>query len=124
MDQRVIWRAFEYAAYVIFTFGTRAHDRHLANEHVPELRQFVKPVFAQYVANARDAFVVGRRECRAVFLGIDAHGAEFQYVERFLVIAYALLAVQLLLSVALGGSSLQAMGAWRLLGYADLRAYP
>lgn len=60
------------------TLGARADKAHVAVEDVENLRQLVKARRADEGPDFRDARVVVRRELRArVFLGVDAHRAEF-----------------------------------------------
>lgn len=62
----------------IRALGPRADEAHVADEDVPNLRQFVEACRADEGSDFRDARVVVGRELRAgVFFGVDAHGAEF-----------------------------------------------
>src|SRR5438045_1869353 len=70
----------------------RADDRHVAEQHVPKLRQLVELVPAKDFADAREARIVLDEKLRAVglieiaqllldLLGVFAHGAEFPAAE-------------------------------------------
>ena len=75
--------------------GARADDRHVAGEHVPDLRQLVERPRAQELADARAARIVLDRPHRtARRFGVDAHRAELHDHERAAVEPHALLAVE------------------------------
>lgn len=77
------------------TLGARADKAHVAVEDVPDLRQLVEARRANEGTDFRDVRVVVRRELRArVFLGIDAHRAEFVDLVGFAKAARAYLAVE------------------------------
>ena len=70
----------------------RPHDRHVAREHVPELRELVERGLANELAHARDAGVVLDLEDRTVLLvvahelfeavlRVHVHGAELHHLE-------------------------------------------
>ena len=71
--------------------GSGAHDAHLAEQHVDELRKLVDAGLAQYLAPLGHAGVVPRG-LQAVGLGVDLHAAELQAGELPAVDAGALLA--------------------------------
>src|SRR5262249_14790492 len=53
--------------------GARADEAHLANEHVPELRQLIDARPAEEAADARHARIVLGRRRGAGRLGVGAH---------------------------------------------------
>ena len=71
--------------------GAGAHDAHLPEQHVDELRELVDAGLAQYLAPLGHAGVVPRG-LQAVGLGVDPHAAELQAGELPAVDAGALLA--------------------------------
>jgi hypothetical protein len=78
----------------ILALRTRPDERHIASQHIPELRQFVKMVCSEPCANACEAFVAVKLEqMRTIILCVWFHRAEFQYVERLAMHAYSLLPV-------------------------------
>ena len=81
-------------ADVVFALGAWPYERHVADQHVPELRKFVKTVFAQKMPEPGYAGVVLAGECRPGVLGVGAHGAEFVDHERLLVKSYTFLPVE------------------------------
>jgi hypothetical protein len=68
------------------TLGARTHQRHVAAQHVPQLRQLVQAGAAQDLADTGDA-VIGGDIPRVVAVGVDPHGAELQQLERMAVLA-------------------------------------
>ncbi len=63
-------------------FGTRPHQAHLADQHVPQLRQFVQLGIPQPFADGGDARVIRRRDARPGITGrLLAHGAELEDLE-------------------------------------------
>ena len=83
--------------------GTRAHDAHIRAQYIDELGQLVERQFAQPLAHAGDARVLGDLEYRAGLLvelpelgepvlGVHAHAAELQHPEGSAVLAHSLLA--------------------------------
>src|ERR1700681_2140999 len=60
--------------------GTRSDDRHLPEQDVEKLWQFVEARSAEKAADARHARFAGARPDRAgVLLRIDVHRAEFEH---------------------------------------------
>src|SRR4051812_21055047 len=79
---------------------SRAHEAHLALEHVQELRQLVERAAPQQPADVRDARIVGDLEQALsglilllklipVSLGADVHRAELEHLEQLAVTADA-----------------------------------
>ena len=65
------------------TLRTRTNQAHVADEHVPQLRQFVEPGASEEATDGRDAPVVGRSPHGAgVRFGVGAHRAELVNHER------------------------------------------
>ena len=58
--------------------GAGADEAHLANEDIPELRQFIELEFAEEPAQAGDARVAVPGHTGACFLRIHRHGPEFE----------------------------------------------
>src|SRR5215204_6655868 len=73
------------------TLWRRADERHVAEEHVQELRQLVDVPAPQQAAGQRHAIVASGRLADLVVV-MNPHGAEFVDPERLLVEAVALLA--------------------------------
>ena len=69
--------------------GTRSHEAHIADEHVPQFGQLVQLVAAQLGAKGRDAALAGHRDRRAAV--VDGHRAELVHLEETGVLAHALL---------------------------------
>src|SRR5678816_2369918 len=69
--------------YKILPFRARAHDGHIADQHIVELRDFVQPDLAHPAAEFGDALVVLAGKARAAFFGIGLHGTELIDAERF-----------------------------------------
>ena len=75
-------------------FGTRTHERHVALQHVPELRNFVGTCGAHPREAGHHARVAFGGQNRAVQFGIGAHGPEFHEREQPTVATDALLCVE------------------------------
>src|SRR5882672_10040536 len=60
----------------------RAHDVHIADEYVPELRQLVKPELAQHAAYGRHARIVALGPDLGRRCDVDPHRAELVHRER------------------------------------------
>ena len=74
-------------------FGARAHKRHVALEHVPQLGQLVEVMAAQELLQAGGIAAVARcHQLRAVLFYLAAHGAKLDDCECPPMIADALLA--------------------------------
>ena len=75
--------------------GPRADEAHVADQHVPQLRQLVEPRAAQEAADRRDAVVVLPRPHRAgCRLGVLPHRTELVDREDAAVLADALLVIE------------------------------
>lgn len=65
----------------VWAFRSWPDEAHVADEDVPDLRQFVEACGADEASDFRDARVMVGGELRAgIFFGVDAHGAEFVYL--------------------------------------------
>src|SRR5581483_357996 len=74
--------------------GPRPDKAHVAANHVEKLRQFIKAVFAEILADARHAWIVLLRPLRrTAFFGIGAHRAELEHLEGFAAQPYTSLPV-------------------------------
>ncbi len=60
MDKRIVWSFFDDLPHIVFPFRTRTYERHVATDHVPELREFVEAVFSQEVSYTGHTGVVFR----------------------------------------------------------------
>ena len=79
---------------VVLAFRARTDEGHVAAEDIPKLWEFVKMVLAQHFPDLGQAVVgFSAGELRTAVFGVDAHGAEFEDVERFAVKTYALLLI-------------------------------
>ena len=87
------WRSQPWQASVLVAGqGARPHQRHLAAQHVPELRQLVDTGLPQQSSETRDAGIlldlegrsvlfVQRHQLRFARLGVGDHRAELQHHE-------------------------------------------
>src|SRR5439155_17194983 len=80
--------------HVDWALRPRTHQAHLAEEHVPELRQLVERERAQDRPRARAPRVPGPGPALPLGLGVRAHGAELEHPEAPAVEADALLRVE------------------------------
>ncbi len=69
-------------AHVAGQLGARAHEAHLAAEHVEELRQLVELAVAQPAADRRHPRVAARGHAGSMLLRAHDHGPELEHVER------------------------------------------
>src|SRR5574337_1432796 len=69
----------------------RAHQTHVSQQNVANLRQLVQPPFAQYLAHAGNAWVGMISKPRTIRLGLQMHAAEFQHPEDLAAAPHALL---------------------------------
>ena len=67
---------------VLLELGTRAHQAHVAHEHVPQLRQLVDLGVAQEVPDPGDPLILAHRDAGAELGGVVHHGPELDDVER------------------------------------------
>src|SRR5712691_5449995 len=62
----------------------RTHQRHVASEHVPELRELIYPKAPQDVPETRDSWILIRRDLNEgpILFGAVPHGPEFPQNKR------------------------------------------
>jgi len=65
---------------------SRTHERHLADEHIPELREFIEAQLPEHLANSRHPLVVQDVPSH-IGVTVNPHGAELQHVEELPVAA-------------------------------------
>jgi len=82
------------APHDVGVLRTRAHEGHVATQHVHELRQLVDLEPAQRAAEREDARVVLRGDDAAGAAGVQVHGAQLVHRERVPVPADQARAVQ------------------------------
>jgi len=75
-------------------FGTGSDDRHVAPQHVAELRELVDLRPAQPRAESEDARVVVRRDGAPVPALVDVHGAQLEHREQAAAQPYPMRAIQ------------------------------
>ena len=74
--------------------GARAYQRHIAQEDIDELSQFVELILADIITRAGDAGIAATDRNQAAAVGILTHGAELVDAEILVVKAYAYLSVE------------------------------
>ena len=95
MAQHVLGDALLELVHEIRPLRPRAHQRHVAAQHVPQLREFVDVGPAEQPADRRAARVVVARPDRAgLALRVLVHGAELVNRERLAVQSHPLLPVE------------------------------
>ena len=75
----------------ILSLGSVAHERHIALQDIPQLREFVKVVVTKEASDGRKSgILLLRKDGRAVFC-VLMHGAELVNIENFTTHAHTLL---------------------------------
>ena len=59
-----------------------AHEAHVTDQHVPELREFIQLCLAQEAPDPGDPWVLVFRQRHTDSVGVDDHGAEFPDAKR------------------------------------------
>ena len=95
MPQAIVRNLLGKSLHELRTLRPGAHQRHLASQHIKELRQLVQPKPAKKLSDAGSAWVVlGCPHRAGLRLGVGPHRTEFVHPEQNPVLAHTHLSVK------------------------------
>ena len=92
VDEQIVMGVLHDLVYVVFSLGARSYQRHVADEHIPKLGEFVKMMVAEKSLKRCGLYAVTLcDELRPLVLNHRAQSSEFVNCEGLTLMSYPFL---------------------------------